>query len=547
MRDHTAGDNVTRREALQTLAALGAGALLGADALAAQAAPSINTRAIPKSGERLPVLGLGSWITFNVGNDPQALDSCAQVVGHFAERGGRLIDSSPMYGSSQATIGYALRKLKDRSAIFSADKVWTSSASAAASQIAETQRRWGVAKLDLLEVHNLEGWEVHLPRLFAMKAAGTLRYVGVTTSHNRRLEDTEKLMRTQPLDFVQFTYNMVDREPEQRLLPLAQERGIAVITNRPFQEGALLEQLRGRPLPPWAAEIGAPTWPRFLLSYIVSHPAVTCAIPGHQPGGARGGEHERGVRPASRRGDEEAHGGVRRLALMSEWWTYRPHDLLMYSARAYYGLFALENSQLWPLPILAVCAGAAVIVLLWRGSMREQRIATAVLATAWFMVAWAFFVHQYSTIHTFARAFALAFVAQAILLLLEGVRPGVETSGAAPNSMRSRIGAALGGLALICIPLVTPLAGRPWAQAEIFGLAPDPTVGLTFGALLVYRPSRWWLWPLPLVWTVYNGATLWLLHAPGGLVLPAIAVVALATQRQRFVRGAGPRDVDSPP
>jgi diketogulonate reductase-like aldo/keto reductase len=269
---------VTRREALHTLAAIGAGAMLGAQRLGAQA-PALNLRTIPKSGEKLPVLGLGSWITFNVGDDPDALKNCAQVVSHFAARGGRLIDSSPMYGSSQATIGYALRTLHDRAAIFSADKVWTSSASAAAAQIAETERRWGVAKLDLLEVHNLEGWEVHLPKLFAMKAAGQLRYVGVTTSHGRRMDDAEKLVRTQPLDFVQFTYNILDREPEQRLLPLAQERGIAVICNRPFREGELIQELKGRPLPPWAAEIGAPTWPRFLLKYIASHPAVTCAIP----------------------------------------------------------------------------------------------------------------------------------------------------------------------------------------------------------------------------------------------------------------------------
>ncbi len=271
--------SISRRNAIQTLISIGAGSLIAPRFLDAQGAPALNMRTIPHSGEKLPVLGLGSWITFNVGNDPDALKNCAQVVSHFAGRGGRLIDSSPMYGSSQATIGYALRTLKDKSAIFSADKVWTSSASEAAPQIAETEKRWGVAKLDLLEVHNLERWELHLPKLFAMKAAGQLRYVGVTTSHNRRLDETEQIMRTQPIDFVQFTYNIVDREPEQRLLPLAQERGIAVITNRPFQEGELIQRLQGRPLPPWAAEIGAPTWPRFLLSYIVSHPAVTCAIP----------------------------------------------------------------------------------------------------------------------------------------------------------------------------------------------------------------------------------------------------------------------------
>lgn len=268
---------LTRREALRTLATLGALALGGRASGAAIQPNPLLTRPIPSSGEEIPVVGLGSWITFNVGNDPGARDECAEVMRNFFALGGRLIDSSPMYGSSQAVIGYGLGKLGRTDRVFSADKVWTSGDGK--SQIDETRRRWGVAGFDLLQVHNLENWERHLPLLFEMKAAKQLRYVGVTTSHGRRTADTEKLLRTQPLDFVQVTYNLRDRELEQRLLPLAQERGIAVIINRPFQEGAMIRAVQRHPLPEWAREFDCASWPQFLLKFIVSHPAVTCAIP----------------------------------------------------------------------------------------------------------------------------------------------------------------------------------------------------------------------------------------------------------------------------
>lgn len=268
---------LTRREALRTLATLGALALGGRASGAAIQPNPLLTRPIPSSGEEIPVVGLGSWITFNVGNDSAARDECAEVMRNFFALGGRLIDSSPMYGSSQAVIGYGLGKLGRTDRVFSADKVWTSGDGK--SQIDETRRHWGVAGFDLLQVHNLENWERHLPLLFEMKAAKQLRYVGVTTSHGRRTADTEKLLRTQPLDFVQVTYNLRDRELEQRLLPLAQERGIAVIINRPFQEGAMIRAVQRHPLPEWAREFDCASWPQFLLKFIVSHPAVTCAIP----------------------------------------------------------------------------------------------------------------------------------------------------------------------------------------------------------------------------------------------------------------------------
>ena len=164
-----------------------------------------------------------------------------------------------MYGSSQSVVGEGLARLGNPPELFSADKVWTRSGSNGPAQIEESRRYWGIERFDLLQVHNLLGWEEHLETLFAMKAAGTLRYVGITTSEGRRHRDVEEIMRSRPLDFVQLTYNVVDREAENRILPLAQERGIGVIVNRPFQQGALVRRLEGEALPDWAAEIGAET------------------------------------------------------------------------------------------------------------------------------------------------------------------------------------------------------------------------------------------------------------------------------------------------
>jgi diketogulonate reductase-like aldo/keto reductase len=266
---------INRRRLLGAVAASGAAFALSQQA---SAQGSVLTRAIPSSGEALPLVGLGSWITFNVGNDPRARDSCADVMRAFFTAGGRLIDSSPMYGSSQPVIGYGLKKF-GASNVFSAEKVWTSSVAHGPAQIEASRKFWDVAKFDLLQVHNLLAWEEHLRTLFAMKAAGQVRYVGITTSEGRRHADVEKILASQPLDFVQVSYNVLDREAENRILPLARERGIAVIVNRPFREGDLVRTIMRKPLPPFAAEIGATSWAQLILKFIISHPAVTCAIP----------------------------------------------------------------------------------------------------------------------------------------------------------------------------------------------------------------------------------------------------------------------------
>jgi diketogulonate reductase-like aldo/keto reductase len=266
----------TRRTFLHaSVAATAAAALLPTAPKAAEAPPA--SRLIPSSGEAMPMVGLGTWITFNVGEDPVLRDECAAVMAAFFEAGGRMIDSSPMYGSSQPAIGYGLKKLNLPKALFSAEKVWTSGDGPA--QIEQTRAFWGVPRFDLLQVHNLLAWETNLPMLFEMKAAGRLRYVGITTSEGRRHDLFEQIMRDQPLDFVQFTYNAVDRAVEERLLPLAAERGIAVIVNRPFERGALTRRLANEPLPDWASAVGASSWAQLLLKFILAHPAVTVAIP----------------------------------------------------------------------------------------------------------------------------------------------------------------------------------------------------------------------------------------------------------------------------
>ena len=266
----------TRRTVLQQML-LAAAATLPFPIAAQQ--NSLLTRPIPSTGEPLPVVGLGTWITFNVGGDRELQDSCAAVMAAFFEAGGKLIDSSPMYGSSQPTIGYGLKKLGYPQALFSAEKVWISDPASGPSQIEQSSRYWGVPRFDLMQVHNLLSWQRHLETLFAMKAGGKLRYVGITTSEGRRHNDIERILETQAIDTVQLTYNVLDREVEARILPLARERGIAVIVNRPFRQGDLIRRLARYPLPGWASEAGASSWAQFLLKFIVSHPAVTCAIP----------------------------------------------------------------------------------------------------------------------------------------------------------------------------------------------------------------------------------------------------------------------------
>ncbi len=267
-----------RRRFLASLSAAAAVAVAGPRRLLADRA-ALLTRPIPGTGERIPVIGMGTWITFNVGRDAELRAQRVEVLRAFFEGGGGMIDSSPMYGSSEEVVGYCLSRLSQHPNLFSATKVWTPFTAHGKAQMDDSERRWGLARLDLQQVHNLLNWESHLETLFAAKDAGRVRYVGITTSHGMRHDQLASIMESRPVDFVQLTYNALDREAETRLLPLAAERGIAVIANRPFRRGSLPDRVAGRPLPDWAPAIGATSWAQVLLKFIVSHPAVTCAIP----------------------------------------------------------------------------------------------------------------------------------------------------------------------------------------------------------------------------------------------------------------------------
>jgi diketogulonate reductase-like aldo/keto reductase len=236
-------------------------------------------RPIPSSGEQLPVIGMGTWITFNAGRSNAAHRRLLPVLQTFFDRGGRLIDSSPMYNSSEYVVGQLLPLTRSRITPFAASKVWIYGRRLGIAQMEESRKLWGIPRFDLMQVHNLLDWEGHLATLREWKGAGRVRYIGVTTSHGRRHDELERIMRRERIDFVQFTYNLADRSAETRLLPLAQERGIAVILNRPLDGGDLFHRVRGRAIPSWASELDCHNWAQFFLKFIVSHPAVTCAIP----------------------------------------------------------------------------------------------------------------------------------------------------------------------------------------------------------------------------------------------------------------------------
>ncbi len=271
------GRNLSRRGFLASLGAFGAAVRLG-QGRASAASPPL-AKAVPATGERLPVIGMGSWLTFDVGGDRGARARRLEVLQAFFDGGGAVIDSSPMYGSSEEVLGYCLARVANKNALFSATKVWTLFQSRGVRQMTESERLWGAERFDLMQIHNLLDWEAHLETLIDWKAQGRVRYIGITTSHGRRHGDFEKVMAGQPIDFVQFTYNILDREAEKRLLPLAAERGLAVIINRPFRRGALFDYFEHNPLPDWAREFDCANWAQFFLKFIVSHPAVTCAIP----------------------------------------------------------------------------------------------------------------------------------------------------------------------------------------------------------------------------------------------------------------------------
>lgn len=243
------------------------------------AAPVPRLRRIPASGEAMPVIGLGTSRTFDVGTDVAARDALLPVLREFFALGGTVIDSSPMYGSAEAVTGYLLSRIAPASKPFLATKVWTTGDEAGREQMQTSAERLGVARIDLMQVHNLQDWRTHLVTLREWKAAGRIRYLGITTSRAAQYDEFEAVMRKEALDFVQVNYSAGEREAEERLLPLARERGMAVLVNRPFMRGALFRQVQGKPLPGWAADYQCNSWGQLFLAFALSHPAVTCLIP----------------------------------------------------------------------------------------------------------------------------------------------------------------------------------------------------------------------------------------------------------------------------
>jgi diketogulonate reductase-like aldo/keto reductase len=257
-------------------------ALLAAAIAAAAIKPAFGkdmAKALPSSGEPFPVIGAGTWQTFDVGDDSTARTALREVLKTFVELGGRVIDSSPMYGTSESVLGDLVAELGLRDKLFMATKVWTSGREEGIRQMQNSFRRMRVEVMDLMQVHNLVDVATHTKTLKDWKQNKRVRYIGITHYTASAYADVERWLKAEPYDFLQINYSLAEREAERRLFPLCQERKVAVIANRPFAEGALFRKVKGKPLPPWAAELGSTSWAQYFLKWIVSHPAVTCAIP----------------------------------------------------------------------------------------------------------------------------------------------------------------------------------------------------------------------------------------------------------------------------
>jgi aryl-alcohol dehydrogenase-like predicted oxidoreductase len=240
----------------------------------------MDTRAIPSTGEALPVIGCGTYVGFDHGPSSAEYARLPGVLDALFDAGGRVLDSSPMYGRAEATLGELLSARASRAQAFVATKVWTRGRAAGIAQMDASMRLLRADRIDLMQIHNLLDWRVHLPVLRRWKDEGRVRYVGVTHYTASAYPEVEAVLRAEPLDFLQINYSLDEREAEQRLLPLAAERGVAVIVNRPFGGGGLLQRLLAKPLPRWAPDIGCASWAQVLLKFVLSQPAVTCAIPG---------------------------------------------------------------------------------------------------------------------------------------------------------------------------------------------------------------------------------------------------------------------------
>ena len=238
------------------------------------------TRKIPSTGEELPAVGLGTWQVFDAGNNAAARAPLREVLAKFVAAGGKMIDSSPMYGSAESVAGDLVAELGLRGKLFVATKVWTRGRADGIAEMERSFKRLRVTTMDLMQVHNLLDVDVHTRTLAEWKAKGKIRYMGITHYTASAHGEVEKQLKKEKYDFLQINYSLAERDAEKRLLPWCQQNGVAVIANRPFAEGAMFKRVRGKPLPPWAADLGVASWAQYFLKWIVGHPAVTCVIPG---------------------------------------------------------------------------------------------------------------------------------------------------------------------------------------------------------------------------------------------------------------------------
>ncbi|MEA1888919.1 MAG: aldo/keto reductase [Pseudomonadota bacterium] len=274
---NTEYDQLSRRQFMQALGLFGA--VAGGLPLLAWGALPMLKKVIPSSGEKIPVIGMGSSRTFDVGADIEVRARLVKVLQAFFDQGGGLIDTSPMYGNSEQVLGESLADIRNKGALFTATKVWTEGREEGIAQMQQSMRLLRAPVIDLMQIHNLLDWQVHMETLTEWKRQGRIRYIGITTHRGYDHDQLTHVMEAFPLDFVQFSYSIANRKAEQRVLPLAAERGIATMINRPFQRGELFHHTRGQKLPAWAADFDCHSWSQFFLKFVVSHPAVTCVIP----------------------------------------------------------------------------------------------------------------------------------------------------------------------------------------------------------------------------------------------------------------------------
>jgi len=270
---------ITRRHAVRIICGAAAAPLLPLPMNAADSPNEIRMRVIPATGEKIPVVGLGTWQVFDVGDLPNERGPLKEVLRRFVQLGGKVIDSSPMYGRAEAVIGDLADELHLQEKLFFATKVWTTGKEAGIESMERSLQRFRVSRLDLMQVHNLVDLDTQLATMRAWKEQGRIRYLGITHYVDSAFPEVEKIVRREKLDFLQINYSISDRAAEERLLPLARERGVATLINRPFASGDLFSRLRAKPLPEWAAEFDCKSWAQFLLKWILGNEAVACAIP----------------------------------------------------------------------------------------------------------------------------------------------------------------------------------------------------------------------------------------------------------------------------